>query len=50
MKRANAMLLLETLIDPKQTTNAKDILVDVGINFLDNEQAVKILRRRVDLK
>ena len=50
MNQANAMLLLETLIDPKQTTNAKDILVDVGITFLDNEQAVKILRRRVDLK
>ena len=50
MKQANAMLLLETLNDPQQASNLKEILTDVNIQFLDGEQAVKILKRRVDLK
>jgi len=48
--QANALLLLETLNDPQQISNLKEILADVNIEYLDGEQAVKILTRRVDLK
>ena len=50
MKQANAILLNQSLNDPQQFSTSKDILSDVGIQYLDGEQAVKILNRRIDLQ
>jgi len=50
MKQANALLLMESLNDTKQEANFKDILLDVGVSYLDSEQTLKILSRRVDMK
>ena len=50
MKQAQAILLMESLNDAKQAVNHKDILLDVGISYLDGEQTLKILSRRVDMK
>ena len=50
MKQANALLLLESLSDPKQTNNYQDMLNEVGVSNMDGDKAVKILVRRVDLK
>ena len=50
MKQANALLLMESLNDTKQAANFKDILLDVGVSYLDSEQTLKILSRRVDMK
>ena len=50
MKQANALLLMESLNDTKQVANYKDILLDVGVSYLDSEQTLKILSRRVDMK
>ena len=50
MKQANALLLMESLNDTKQAANFKEILLDVGVSYLDSEQTLKILSRRVDMK
>jgi hypothetical protein len=50
MKSGNAILLLDSLIDPKTAINSKDILRDMGLVSLDGQQAIKVLKRRVDLK
>ena len=51
MKQANALLLMESLNDnANQTVNDKDILMDVGLTYLDREQTLKIIARRVDMK
>ena len=42
--------LMESLNDTKQAANFKDILLDVGVSYLDSEQTLKILSRRVDMK
>ena len=50
MKQSNALLLLDSLSDPKQKSNHKAMLNEVGVLNMDGDQAVKILTRRVDLK
>ena len=50
LKQANALLLMESLGDAKQAKNHKEILAEIGLNSLDSDQALKILRRRVDMK
>lgn len=50
MKQANALLLMESLSDPKQADCYENMINDVGLRHLDSDQAIKVLRRRVDLK
>ena len=47
MKQANAILLLESL---QENESAKDVLNDVNLVHLEKDQALKILRRRIDMK
>ena len=50
LARGSAILLKDSLADPRQTENASEILAEFAIDALSAEQAVKVLDQRVDLQ
>ena len=50
LARGSAILLKDSLVDPRQSENAREILEEFTIDALTTEQAVKVLNQRVDLQ
>ena len=50
LARGSAILLKDSLTDPKQSENAREILEEFSVDALTAEQAGKVLNQRVDLQ
>ena len=50
LTRGSAILLKDSLVDPRQSENGREILDEFSVDALTTEQAVKVLSQRVDLQ